>query len=235
MANLRHHLGHCRHKMSILTRENLRNGTLRSRMAMPEGTAWSNERIDASFAETWGQRPAGPVWVFGYGSLIWNPLMPFEAQHTATLQGWHRSFCLRSISGRGSPERPGRVLSLMPGGFVQGVALQLPEAEAQDEVRMLWTREMTGGGYWPRWQAVQLEDGRSVTAITFVANPEHPQHEHDACAQTVARLVAVAKGVFGPNIDYVLSLHRALRERGLHDPYVDAIVQNIEAAAAAGG
>jgi cation transport protein ChaC len=221
-------------KMTILTRENLRNGSLRSRMAMPEGTAWSNERLDASFVDTWALRPEGAAWVFGYGSLIWNPLMPFEQQHTATLQGWHRSFCLRSVAGRGSPDRPGRVLSLMPGGAVQGVALQLPEAEARDEVRMLWTREMTGGGYLPQWQPVQLQDGRSVTALTFVANPEHPQHEHDACAETVARLVAVAKGAFGPNIDYVLSLDQALRERGLHDPYVEAIVQGVRAAQSQG-
>ena len=214
--------------MTILTRENLSNGSFRNRMNMDAHPAWwSDERVEASFAQAWASRPKGPAWVFGYGSLIWNPLMPFEAQHTATLQGWHRSFCLRSISGRGSPERPGRVLSLMPGGFVQGVALQLPEAEAQGEVRMLWTREMTGGGYLPRWQPVQLENGESVTAITFVANPEHPQHEHDACAETVARLVAVAQGVFGPNIDYVLSLHQALAERGLHDPYVEAIVRGI--------
>lgn len=220
--------------MTILTRENLRNGSLRRRMNLVAHPGWSDERVEESFAHAWDSRPEGPTWVFGYGSLIWNPLMPFEEQHTATLAGWHRSFCLRSISGRGSPERPGRVLSLMPGGAVQGVALRLPEADARDEVRMLWTREMTGGGYHPQWQAVQLEDGRSVTAITFVANPDHPQHEQDACAETVARLVAVAKGVFGPNIDYVLSLDQALRERGLHDPYVEAIMRGIREAQAEG-
>ncbi len=220
--------------MTILTRENLSNGSFRRRMNLgAHPAAWTDDRVEESFAHAWAGRPEGPTWVFGYGSLIWNPLMPFEAQHTATLQGWHRSFCLRSISGRGSPEQPGRVLSLMPGGAVQGVALRLPEAEAQGEVRMLWTREMTGGSYLPRWQPVLLEDGSTtVTAITFVANPEHPQHEHDACAETVARLVAVAKGVFGPNIDYVLSLDKALRERGLHDPYVEAIVQGIREAPA---
>lgn len=220
--------------MTILTRENLSNGSFRSHLAVPGHASWSDDRLDESFADTWANRPGGPAWVFGYGSLIWNPLMPFEAQHTATLQGWQRSFCLRSISGRGSPERPGRVLSLMPGGAVQGVALQLPEAEARDEVRMLWTREMTGGGYVPQWLPVQLEDGRTVTAITFVANPGHPQHEQDACAETVARLAAVATGAFGPNIDYVLSLDQALRERGLHDAYVEAIVRGIREAQAAG-
>ncbi|MBV7427211.1 MULTISPECIES: gamma-glutamylcyclotransferase [unclassified Acidovorax] len=219
--------------MTILTRENLGNGSFRSHLAMPEHASWTDARLDQSFAETWAQRPGGPVWVFGYGSLIWNPLMVFEEQRTATLRGWHRSFCLRSISGRGSPGQPGRVLSLLSGGEVQGVALRLATPTARDEVRLLWTREMTGGSYVPRWLPVQLAGGGTVHAITFVANTEHPQHEQDASASTVARLVARARGVFGPNIDYVLALDRALREHGLHDPYIEAIMARMREASEA--
>src|SRR5215475_1826444 len=98
--------------MTILTRENLGNGSYRSGLAMPAHLAWSEAQVEQSLAETWARRPQGPVWVFAYGSLMWNPLIHCAEQRTATLQGWHRSFCLSSISGRGRPERPGRVLSL---------------------------------------------------------------------------------------------------------------------------
>lgn len=217
--------------MTILTRRNLRDGSYRSRLGMPEHLAWSEEQIEASFAEAWARRPAGPVWVFAYGSLMWNPLLAFDEECTATLVGWHRSFCLRSVVGRGSPERPGRVLSLQPGGQVQGVVLRFDdEAKAAAELRLLWAREMSSGAYRPRWVPVTLRDARTVDAIAFFADPDHWQHEADESAETVARVVAAASGLFGPNVDYVRALAQALADRRLADPYVDAIVDALDAA-----
>jgi cation transport protein ChaC len=216
--------------MTILTRENLGNGRYRTGLAMPEHLAWSEAQVERSLAETWALRPAGPVWVFAYGSLMWNPLIAVEEERIATLQGWHRSFCLKSISGRGRPERPGRVLSLQPGGEAEGVALRLHEATAYDELRLLWTREMSSGSYRPQWSPVTLSDGSPIQAISFTADPAHPLHDADESADTVARLVAVAAGAFGPNVDYVRALSKSLRERRLHDPYVEAIVGALEAA-----
>lgn len=215
--------------MSILTRQNLQDRSYRRHLALPEHLSWTDEQLDQSLASLWAQRPAGPVWVFAYGSLIWNPMMPFEEQCNATLTGWQRSFCLRSISGRGSPQQPGRVLSLLPGHEVQGVALRLAEAQAYAELRLLWTREMTGGNYHPQWVRCERADGSPLTGLTFVANSAHAQHESDACPATVARLVATASGVFGPNIDYLTRLDEAMRQRGLRDPYIDAIMDLLRA------
>ncbi len=196
---------------------------------MPEHLAWSEAQVEQSLASTWALRPEGPVWIFAYGSLMWNPLLACAEQRAATLAGWHRSFCLRSISGRGRPERPGRVLSLQPGGEVQGLALRLEEATARDELRLLWTREMPSGAYRPLWMPATLSDGAAITAVAFVADPDHPLHEPDETPQTVARLVETAAGAFGPNIDYVRALAKTLDERGLRDAYVEAIVQSLEA------
>jgi cation transport protein ChaC len=215
--------------MTILTRKNLGDGSYRTRLAMPEHLAWSEAQVEASLAAAWALRPEGPVWVFAYGSLMWNPLLACAEQRTATLAGWHRSFCLRSISGRGRPERPGRVLSLQPGGEVQGLALRLDEATACDELRLLWTREMASGAYRPTWMPVTLSDGVAITAIAFVADPDHPLHEPDETPETVARLVEVAAGAFGPNIDYVRALAKTLAERGLRDAYVEAITGALDA------
>jgi len=217
--------------MTILTRENLGNGSYRTGLAMPEHLAWSEAQVEQSLAATWALRPEGAVWIFAYGSLMWNPLLAFAEERTATLAGWHRSFCLRSISGRGRPERPGRVLSLQPGGEVQGLALRLDEATARDELRLLWTREMPSGAYRPLWMPATLSDGTAVTAIAFVADPDHPLHETDESPQTVARLVETAAGAFGPNIEYVRALAKTLDERGLHDPHVEAIVRALGPAA----
>jgi cation transport protein ChaC len=219
--------------MTLLTRENLGDGHFHRRLGIPAHLQWSEARLAQSLADTWAQHPGGPTWVFGYGSLMWNPLIAFEAQQVATVPGWHRSFCMRTVTGRGSPEAPGRMLSLQPGGSVQGVAYRLVEADARAELKLLWAREMPSGAYEPRWVETRLADGATVRAITFVANAAHPQHEPDDAAGTVARLAAVAVGLFGPNAEYVRSLARALHERGLHDAYVDEVARQIEGRQAA--
>lgn len=213
--------------MTLLTRENLVSAEFRSRLGIPAHLQWSEERLAQSLAETWAQRPEGPAWVFGYGSLMWNPLIAFEAQQAATVPGWHRSFCMRTIMGRGSPEAPGRMLSLQPGGWVQGVAYRLAEADALAELKLLWAREMLSGSYEPRWLDATLADGTAAKVVTFVANPAHPHHEADDAADTVARLAAVAVGRFGPNAEYVRLLAAELHRRELHDGYVDAIVRQL--------
>ena len=217
--------------MTLLTRENLGEGNFSSRLGIPAELLWDEARLAHSLAQTWAQHPGGTTWVFGYGSLMWNPLIAFEVQQRAAVHGWHRSFCMRTVTGRGTPEAPGRMLSLQPGGHVQGVAYRLADAEALAELKLLWAREMPSGAYEPRWVDTTLADGTVVRAVTFVANAMHPQHETDDAAETVARLAAVAVGLFGPNAEYVRSLATALHERGLQDDYVDAVVAALQAQA----
>lgn len=217
--------------MSILSRETLADGSLRERLSLNGQPAWTEAQVAQSLADTLAGRPEpdAPVWVFAYGSLIWNPLIRFEAAHNAVLPGWRRSFCLRTVVGRGRPEQPGRMLSLQPGGQTQGVALRLAEDQAAQELRLLWAREMTMGSYRPAWVRLALQGGGSAQAITFVAAPDHPNHEPDDSVATVAALIAVATGAFGRNVDYLLALQQALRERGLQDPYVDEVVMRLPA------
>ncbi|HJV25946.1 MAG TPA: gamma-glutamylcyclotransferase [Aromatoleum sp.] len=209
--------------MTILTRENLLASSFRRNSDLPSDFWWSDAELDRSLEIAWRARPEGAIWVFAYGSLIWNPLFAFEERQAASLDGWHRSFCLRSVSHRGSPDRPGRVLALEPGGQVQGVALRLHDDQIAAELRLLWMREMASGDYHPLWAPVILEDGREVRAMTFTINPERPLYDPDTTVETVAQIAAEATGIFGTNADYVLALDRALAEHGLQDAYVDAI------------
>jgi cation transport protein ChaC len=97
---------------------------------------WTKDRIESSLAETMRSRPTGTddVWIFAYGSLMWNPMVHFDRKQVATLHGWHRSFCLRMDIGRASPEMPGRMLALESGGHAHGVALKLARATMEQEL-----------------------------------------------------------------------------------------------------
>jgi len=172
----------------------------------------------------------GEIWVFGYGSLIWNPLLNFEESCWGRLDGWHRSFCIRSLAGRGSADTPGRTLAVEAGGSTEGVAFRLAAATLDDDLSCLWTRETFTGVYAPVWAPVALEDGRAISAILFTATLEHPFYEADATVETIAPLIAKAAGPLGTNADYVHRLHTSLRDKGIADPYVDALVATLRAA-----
>jgi len=213
----------------LLNRDTLISGTFREHFAAAnKDMLWTAEQLRESLLETLRTQPApGELWVFAYGSLLWNPIVTFDARRAATLQGWHRSFCLRSMAGRGTAQAPGRMLALEPGGCTEGVALRIPAALAEDELRLMWSREMLMGSYLPTWLPVRFADGTQAHAITFLANATRPNYEKDASVDCIAPLIASACGVLGSNADYVLRLAEALAREGLRDEYVDALVHGI--------
>lgn len=211
----------------LLTRQALQDGSyLRSFSDLPGQPRWSRQRILASLDAALAQRPGGqPVWLFAYGSLIWNPLFEYAERQPATLHGWQRRFCLRLHAGRGSAEQPGRMLALDRGSHCRGVAFRIGEQGLRDELALVWIREMPYGSYNVIWGRLQLAGGRKVQALTFVANPAQQQYVADACIATVAPLVARACGPMGSNMDYLLSLEKTLAQFAIHDAYVAALVQ----------
>lgn len=207
---------------AMLDREKLGNGTFLSAFRDAPGIEWwTEERIEASMHDMLARRPLGkPVWLFAYGSLIWNPLFYFVESCPASLEGWRRSFCIRLVIARGSVERPGRMMSLASGGLTDGLALCLDEQTLGQELRLIWLREMVGGAYRPDWAVITLADGRTVQAIIFTANPASALHEADDRVATVAPLIASARGPLGSNRDYVLQLDAALQEHDIEDAYI---------------
>ena len=155
----------------MLTRDFLLNADCKTAFgAIEESLLWSAEQRAASLAATLACRPDdGPVWIFGYGSLMWNPALEFEESCTGTLVGWHRAFCLRLTAGRGTACQPGRMLALKEGGRTTGVAYRLPDASLEQELTLLWKREMITGCYLPTWCQLTLDDGRTVNALVFDA------------------------------------------------------------------
>lgn len=218
--------------MTLLTREALRSGAYLEHFdPLPADIRWSEARMRQSLHGMLKTRPGdGEIWVFGYGSLIWNPLLNFEERSWGRLDGWHRSFCIRTLGGRGSADTPGRTLAVKAGGSTQGVAFRLSPETLDEDLWCLWVRETFTGVYAPIWAPVTLEDGRTISAILFTATLNHPFYEADATVETIAPLIATAAGPLGTNADYVLQLHAALHDKGVVDPYVDALAAALRAA-----
>jgi len=216
-----------------LTREAIRNGTyLDAFRARPGPPCWSEAQIDASMQAALAQQPQpAPVWLFAYGSLIWNPLIHVEERQPAVLQHWHRSFCIRLISGRASNELPGRMLALRAGGSTKGIALKLDSATLHDELRLVWRREMVHGLYHPIWGNARLANGQTVSALAFAADPlvSRPYFEADDSIATAAPIIAAATGHLGSNRDYLMQLDTALAAHGIRDDYITELAAAVRA------
>ena len=160
-----------------------------------------------------------PLWIFGYGSLIWNPGFAWSTCQPARLDGFRRSFCMRSIHHRGTVARPGLVLALdaAPGADCRGIAFELAPQVAEETLEYLRARELISAAYLETVQTVELADGRQVAAVAYVIDRAHEQYCGGLDPETQARIIAAAHGGRGPNADYLHQTAAHLAELGLPD------------------
>lgn len=168
-------------------------------------------------------------WVFGYGSLIWNPEFEFRERRIARINGYHRAFCIESRNYRGTAEQPGVVLGLAPGGSVTGMAFHLPVETRSDSLARLYEREMLDHVYVPRMLLAVLDDGRQVHALTFVANRQS-RHFMRLADHEVRRRLRECAGKRGHNREYAEKTVQALEEHGLSDRRLRQFVEALESA-----
>ena len=168
---------------------------------------------------------ADDLWVFGYGSLMWRPGFRFVERCRAHLYGYHRSLCIFSHVHRGTPEAPGLVLGLDRGGRCRGIAFRIAREDEAATVAYLREREQATAVYLERHVRVQLEDGRRVPALTFVADRRHPQYAGRLPEADLMRLVRQGVGISGANPDYVRDTHEHLMEIGVSDPILARIAE----------
>ena len=188
--------------------------------------------LDELLAHASDPRAQGELWVFGYGSLMWSPDFPLASSSPALLHGYHRALCIYSHRYRGTPARPGLVMGLRRGGSCWGMAFHVRRRDARDALVALWDREMPNRVYTPRFVPVALRDGgrargpgRTVSALTFVADPVHQQYACELSDQETARLVAQGCGERGPNIDYVAQTLEHMRVLGVRDAHLQRILE----------
>ncbi len=187
------------------------------------------ERTESLMA-TLAIRPPGAAWLFGYGSLIWNPTVHSLERRVARVQGWHRAFCLSVRAGRGSADNPGLVLGLDAGGECTGVAYRIDDAVLHTELELLWRREMVSGAYVPRWLAVSDEEGAMFGhALAFTMDTQCEQYAGNLEEQEVVHRLATASGALGSAADYLFRTCEGLRACGMADAAMERLAAQVAA------
>jgi cation transport protein ChaC len=172
-----------------------------------------------------------PLWVFGYGSLIWDPGFAATERVIASLSGWHRSFCMWSIHHRGTPEAPGLVLALdaLQDAHCKGVAFRVAPGTEARTLQDLRARELVSSAYIERVLPVELLDGRRIEAVTYVVDPKHAQYTGTLSMERQAEIISGARGGRGENCAYLWSTSAHLAELGIEDPELGALAARVRA------
>lgn len=217
-------------KKYLITRESLLDGSHHARVRAgqaPNVRYMTDQERYAHVSEMLALAPKrGSVWVFGYGSLMWNPAFRYVERHTARVHGFHRQFCLWARGGRGSAERPGLMLSLESGGSCTGVAYRIAPEAAAAELDVLWRREMSSWSYRPVWITAHLRR-RQVPAIAFAVNRSHERYVPGLDTETIARYLATGAGLNGSCREYLFDTAEHLLELGIRDRRIEALAHRV--------
>ena len=184
-------------------------------------TAFRRDLLDRFRAQTAGQ----DLWVFGYASLLWRPEFQAQEQHACRVWGWHRALQMWSRLNRGSPECPGLVFALLPGGSCQGVVYRVAQDEADEVLQRLWAREMPMDVYTPSWLPCPTPHG-TVKALAFTLPRNSASFTGPLPAETYRHIFQNASGRFGTTFDYARQTYDSLLAHGIHDRALAALLRH---------
>ena len=170
----------------------------------------------------WGGQ--GDLWVFGYASLIWRPEFEAEERRPALVGGWHRALRMRSRVNRGTPEVPGLVFALLPGGSCRGMAYRIPQARVEQELDRLWAREMPTGVYDPRLLTTRTPQGQ-VRALAFTLSRQSPACLPPLEDGVLLEILRTAQGRFGSTLAYLTETAVALEACGIRDREIQRLMR----------
>ena len=171
-----------------------------------------------------------PVWIFGYGSLIWRPGFPVAVGIPGRARGWVRRFYQGSPDHRGTPNKPGRVVTLLPesGGITHGTLWKIQAGYELQTLADLEIREKAG--YQRHRIEVETEGGR-VNALTWIAPHDDPKSNPNYLGPApLADMVAQIRSCHGPsgaNLDYLIELGRVLDEMHVSDSHVQTLLRAV--------
>ena len=184
------------------------------------------ERLLALTRQRWHQQQGAhgsDLWVFGYASLIWRPEFDFTERHATRVHGWHRALKMWSRVNRGTPELPGLVFALLPGGCCQGMAFRVPHRHADAVLEQLWWREMPTGVYDPRWLPCATPHGR-VEALAFTLSRRSPAFTGELPPERYRQIFLEATGRYGTTLDYARQTLDTLAAHGIRDRRLAALL-----------
>ena len=175
----------------------------------------------------------GELWVFAYGSLIWNPIIDVAEMRPAVLSNYGRRFCVWAPIGRGSPDCQGLWLGLdklnsedQENSTCYGQALRIEAGKWDEESLILWRREMISGVYIPEWLTVDIA-GTPTKCCVFVANPKHERYAVDVAWEEQIKAIAHAEGSLGTCRDYLYALAENLGDAKMSDAYIEKLVEDV--------
>ena len=233
LPELRHRVTHPEQSLLRLTPEMLAMWEQRALAAgFPPGWRLPDEIIEQSRLALLGDHVSGDdLWIYCYGSLMWDPGFHFAEVRLADVDGYQRRFTLRIDLGRGSQEYPGLMLSLEPqAGRCRGLAFRIAADSVHAESAILWRREMLRGGYAPAMVPMSTPQG-PITALAFVSNRAHPSYVSELPLDETAAIIARGKGILGTNREYLTQLAMQLDALGIDDPYVAELYRQLDASA----
>ncbi|MDA1100742.1 MAG: gamma-glutamylcyclotransferase [Proteobacteria bacterium] len=170
----------------------------------------------------------GDVWIFGYGSLLWDASFPHQEARTARLIGWHRSMCVWTALARGTPDLPGLSLGLLRGGACDGIALRIAAGDLDAALPVIWQREMWTDIYEPTWVSLAT-NGVSLSALAFTVNEASRQFTGDLTLDQIIAHIAMAKGERGPCREYLANTVIKLQAMGIADSYLEDLQDAVTA------
>ncbi len=220
-----------------ITREGLVTRDERARAAgYPADWRQSDQKIDRSWRSFLSSRvEAGDLWVFGYGSLMWDPGFHYTEIRLAEVEGYQRRFTFKIEVITGSPERPGLVMSLeQQPGRCRGLAFRIAADLVEAESEILWRRETILFSYSPRMVSVATPQG-SINALVFTSDRSQPNYMGELSLKETAATIAQGVGIRGSNCTYVEKLAIKLKELELEDPYIEQLLEQINNTASSPG
>ena len=167
------------------------------------------------------------LWVFGYASLLWRPEFEAQEQHISRVWGWHRALKMWSRLNRGSPECPGLVFALVPGGSCQGVVYRVARDQADEVLVRLWAREMPMDVYTPNWLPCNTPQG-PVKALAFTLPRSSPSFTGHLTPETYRQIFQHACGRFGTTRDYARQTYESLKAHGIEDRALAALLRHAD-------
>lgn len=172
------------------------------------------------------QNSSTDYWVFGYGSLMWRPGFPFAEMIPARLDGWRRDMCIQSIHYRGTPDVPGLVSGLTPGGECLGRVYRIEPHHKAEVIDYLDERELVTDVYLPQHHDVALSDGRTVSARVYVADVEHDQFAGHWPVERKVSYLLQGTGSEGRSLEYLSNIVDQLSDLGISDESLEALLNH---------
>lgn len=187
----------------------------------------STQMMEETLAQWRAQGPAPDLWVFAYASLVWRPEFEAAEQRLARVHGYHRCLNMWSRVNRGTPERPGLVFALVPGGSCRGLVLRVPHPQVEAMMPQLWAREMPHPVYDPKWLLCQTAQG-PVQALAFTLSRRSPSYTGVLHASHYRDIFQHAVGRYGSTLDYARQTLEGLQRHGIEDTALRSLLKLAE-------